>query len=166
MAKKIQFTTNKSGGFKLPPEGTFELQVVDAKFDKVTQDGDLNPMLQLEIVEGPEASSKFRQYYTLNEDRGWVFRDVLDALGVDYEVIESDDPDDDSAAFEFDPDDVLNRYMRAELTHYHNPKNGKTYINLGNLQPSKLGDGADEADEADEEPAAAPPRRRRRTAAG
>lgn len=161
---RLKFRGNKDGGFTLPPEGTYDLQIVSIKADETSNEGDPQVVVQFEIIGGPQAGSKFRQYYTLNEDRSWVFLKLLKAAGVDYSVTEGDGENDDE--FDLDPDELLQCYLRARLTHYHNEAKNKTYINMADEQASKLSDsGSDdtsseaESDGASDEP---PTERRRR----
>lgn len=171
---KLKFRGSKDGGFVLPPEGTFDLQAIEIKDDSTDKDGNQQVVVRWEIAAGPEEGKKFRIYYTMNEERSWVFRRTLDACGVDYLIA---DEDGDDVEFEVDPDDLLHCYMRARIEHFH-ANSGKTYVNLKDEQPSKLSQTpSSDGDEGDEESGSAsdseasdsevldnPPRRRRRRA--
>lgn len=144
---KLKFSANQDG-FTLPPEGTFDFEIIEVKLDQ-DRKGDPQVVTRLEIADGPHEGIRFRQYYTANESRGWVLVNLLKACGVDYEV--TDGEDGEPPEFEFDPDDLLGCYMRAEIVLNRDEQKKKTYINLNNEQASKLS-GADDGAEQEQEP--------------
>lgn len=151
---KLRFRTSKDGGFQLPPEGTFDLQAVEVKADQTDNNGDPQVVVRWEIASGPETGKKFRQYYTLNEDRGFFFQRTLDAAGVDYELIPSEDPE-EGPEIVFDPDDIPGCYIRATIKLNRNEAKGKTYVNLTDEQASAMsGSDDEEEDEGGNEPEA------------
>lgn len=172
---KIRFRANKKGGFKLPPEGTFDLQIVGVS-EGTDREGAPQVIVKFEIADGPHSGSAFRQYYTLNEERSWLFKKLCEVAGLEV-LDQSEDEDDEEGEFDVDIDELNERYIRATIEL--NKKGDKTFVNLRDEQPSKLqaqtdddGEGdADGEDDAQEEegdaeaaPAgqeAAPPRRRR-----
>lgn len=159
---KFKFKSNKDGGFVLPPEGTFDLQIVEAKPD-VSNNGDPQIVIKVEIADGPHEGMAFRQFYTANEERGWALINLLKATGVDYEVVEGDEGE--PAEFEFDPDDLIHAYFRATIELNRNEAKKKTYINLREEQPSTLADDDADEPEANDEPEPAPePQKTRRRA--
>lgn len=138
---KFKFTTNKDGGFVLPPEGTFDLQIVEAKED-VSNAGDPQIVVKVEIADGPHEGMSFRQYYTANEAQGWVLLALLKATGIDYEMVEGTEGE--PAEFGFDVEDLIHSYFRATIELNKNEGKGKTYINLREQQASTLSEGAGE----------------------
>lgn len=167
---KIRFRARKGTGFKLPPEGTHELQIVHVDGSKTSREGDQQVVVQFAIADGPHEGEKFRQYYTLNEERGWVFRALCEAAGLVVENV-NEDEDDEVGEYDLDIDDLNERYLRARV-EINEGKNGKKFVNLRDEEPSKLQQAADADDPepADEDGAASgnsggaeepPPRRRR-----
>lgn len=164
---KFKFQANQDG-FTLPPEGTFDFEIIEVKEDQ-SRDGDPQIVARLEIAEGPHEGVKFRQYYTASESRGWVLVNLLKACGVDYEMTESDDGE--PPEFSFDSDDLLGCYFRAEIVLNRDEAKKKTYINLNGETASTLSNDGEEEEDAPEEeeepeaeaaPEAAPPKRRGR----
>lgn len=162
---KIRFRASKGGDFQLPPEGTFDLQIVEVK-ESTTKAGDPQIVVQFEIAAGEHSGTKFRQYYALTEERAWAFRALCEHAGL---PMEGQDEDGNTAEFEADLEDLLERYIRATVHLNKSSDGARTFVNLRDEQPSKLGGQEDEAED-DEEAApaeeaaqvsAAPPRRRR-----
>lgn len=155
MSEKIRFRASKTGSFKLPPEGTYDLQIVKVETDKTSKDGEPQVVVTFEIADGEQAGLKFKQFYTLNEERGWLFRVLCEVAGLALEN-QNEDPDDDLAEFDMDPDDLLERYIRA--TVLINKVGEKKYVNLRDEQASTF-QGASEGDSDgdEEEPADEPP---------
>ena len=145
---KFKFKANQDGGFTLPPEGTFDLQIIEVKTD-ANKDGEPQIVPRIRIADGPHEDIKFRQYYTANEERGWALVNLLKACGVDYAVSEA--AEGEVPEFEFDPDDLLYAYFRARIELNKNETSGKTYINLKEEQASKLSD--EPTTDADAKPA-------------
>jgi len=150
---KFKFKADKDGGFVLPPEGTFDLQIVEAKPD-TSNNGDPQIVVKVEIADGPHEGMAFRQFYTANEERGWALLAMLKATGIDYEMAEGDEGE--PSEFEFDPDDLIHAYFRATIVLNRNEEKKKTYINLREEQASTLSD-AGEEDEEEDAPADEPP---------
>jgi hypothetical protein len=145
---KIAFKAKKGGDFKLPPEGTYDWIVKDFKDQDPDDDGNPRFFLQLEVAEGEHSGSEVRAYFTLSEERAWTLRPVLESSGIDFDHEEGGEGEPDG--YEFDSDDLIGRYVRASMTHYHNERTKKTYPNFVEWQVSPL-------QEAAEQPTDAPP---------
>ena len=143
---KFKFQTNKDGGFTLPPEGTFDLQIIEVKPDS-SNDGDPQIVVKVEIADGEHEGASFRQYYTANEERGWALLNLLKATGIEYTAGEAEEGE--PAEIEFDPDDLLHAYFRARIELNRNETKKKTYINLREEQASTMSD--DDAPAEDED---------------
>lgn len=142
MGEKFTFRTKKTGGdFKLPPEGTYDFLIKDWKAQDPTDEGAPRFFLQLEIADGPHAGSEIRDYHTLDEKQGWKMRVILEQTGTDFEMDDEDDASNE-ATFTFDPDDVLGRYFRADLTHYKSTNTKKVYPNFNDVRVSPLQEAA------------------------
>jgi hypothetical protein len=156
---KISYKAKKGGNYKLPPEGTYDYEIVGYEMEDPDDGGNPRLFLNLKIADGDQAGAEVRDYHTLNEKMGWKMRNVLQNTGVDYE--ESDGGEGEPYAIEFDPDDLIGRYFRADLTHYKNPNTKKTYPNFGEHQVSPLQEAAQadsgEAPAAEEAPPAEEP---------
>lgn len=159
---KISYKAKKGGDYKLPPEGTYDFEVTGYEMQDPDDEGNVRLFLNLKIADGDQAGGEVRDYHTLSEKRGWIMRGLLQVAGVEYE--ESDGGEGEPFGIEFDPDELIGRFFRADLTHYKNPNTKKTYPNFGEYQVSPLqeaaqGDGsngAEETTEATEETKAAP----------
>lgn len=159
---KIQFQAKKGGDFKLPPEGTYDFEIIDWKEEKADDEGNFRLYLQLKVADGDHAGSEVRDYHTLSAERGFTFRNVLMATGVDYNE-EGGGEDGSPYSIECDPDELIGRYFQADLTHYKNERTKKTYPNFNEVRVSPFqqaanGESAEES--AADEPAteAAPPK--------
>jgi hypothetical protein len=155
MAKLI-FKGKEGGEFELITPGIYEFQIIKAV---MTQDKDGNPQMQcdFEIAEGDLVGKKVPQWFGAEEKRGWVIRNLLDATNTPYDTLEEGD-DNNAPTLEFDTDDLLQKFVRAELTHYDNKAKGKVYHNLGKWEASPLqaaAEGTQEQAPTPEEPKAA-----------
>ena len=162
---KIQYKANKGSGFKMPPAGTYDFEIVDVKDEKPDNDGNMRIYLQLKIAEGDQQGSDVRMYCTLSAERGWMLRNVLQACLVDYE--ENDGGEGEPYEVSFDTDDLIGRFFRADLTIYTNPNTGKKSPNFNEIQVSPLQEQASGgAAEEPAEPEPAKPTQAAKPAAG
>ncbi len=139
-------------GYTPIPDGTYLLEIEKVDPNKVSKTTKV-PQMQVtcKVVEGPYIGKTATIWAQLAGKGAWVTRAILDATGVDYEVIESDDVDEEGNKlndYSFDTDDLPGTSMYADtfIDEYEGNKNNK----WKNFK-------AVEADEApkDEKPAAA-----------
>jgi hypothetical protein len=133
---KFVFKKKEGGEFELITPGVYDLMVVKAE---IVAGRDDEPQLaaEFEIAEGPEAGKKIPQWFGSSDKRGWVIGAILDAANVPYEVLEEGD-DNNPPTISFDTEDLLGRYVRADLTHFYNEKKDQTYHNLKKWEASPL----------------------------
>lgn len=175
MAGKIKFRSKEGGGdFTLVPAGTYDLQIVSIDPDATGKDGEPQVKIEFEIAGGTDYDGvKIPKWIGLDDKWGWQLRLICEAAGVDFEEIEEEEVGGKVVkTLEFDPDELLQRYVRAEVDHWTNDKKKQTYHNLKEFAPSPLQAQAD--GNASTAPASAPasapsngdpPRRRPRPAA-
>lgn len=133
---KLVFKGKEQGEFELITPGIYEFQIVKAD---ITQDkaGEQQAHCEFEIAEGDMTGKKVPQWFGADEKRGWVLRNLLDATNTPYTVLEEGD-ENNAPTLDMDTDDLLQKFVRAELSHYENKNTGKTYHNLGKWEASPL----------------------------
>lgn len=133
---KLTFKGKEGGDFELITPGVYEFMIVKAE---ITEDRDHNPQLhcEFEIVDGPETSKKIPQWFGTTDKRGWAIRNLCDATNTTYDIVEEGEGD-NPPVLDMETDDLLQKYVRAELTHFKNQNTGKTYHNLGKFELSPL----------------------------
>jgi len=156
---KLSFKLKEGSGFQIPPEGVYDYQITEVSTD-TDKEGSPQVVCQLTIVGTESDGMAFKQYYTLNEKRGWLLLKLLDVTGVEYTKVEAEE-DGELPELTFDPDDLLYAFFQAELIVNRDEAKKKDYINLRNEQASTLSDedaseGADEGDEPAAEAAPEP----------
>lgn len=140
---RINFNTSTKGGggFSLPPEGTYDFEIIEVVEQDADDEGSPRLYLQLKVADGDQEGAEVRDYHTLSPKRAWTMRNVLNATGAPYDLMDEDE-DEETATFDFDTDDLLGRYFRADLTHYRNEAKKRTYPNFSEVQVSPLQEAA------------------------
>lgn len=148
---KFVFKKKEGGEFELITPGHYDLMIVKAE---IAAGRDDEPQLatEFEIAEGPEAGKKIPQWFGSSDKRGWVIGAICDAANVPYEVLEEGD-ENNPPTISFDTEDLIGRYVRAELTHYYNKDKDQTYHNLKKWEPSPLQAAAEGTAPAGDKPA-------------
>lgn len=173
---KIKFRATQGGGeFTVIPEGTYDFQITKVDTDLVSKKGDPQIKLTLEIAnEGDYLGQRIPVFLTVDDSFGWVIKQVADAAGVEYEEVEDgqDENGKPVTVIDLDADNLLLRFVRADVSHYKPPANPtKTYHNVRQFVVSSLQAAADKdvgeeaADgeaPAEDQPAEAAPAGRRR----
>lgn len=148
---KLVFKGKEGGDFELITPGIYEFQIVSAV---TTQDKNGNPQLkaEFEIAEGDLTGKKVPQWMGSGDERGWVIRNLLDATNTPYEIEDEGDKNNPPTC-SFDTDDLLQKFVRAELTHWYNEAKQKTYHNLTKFEASPLQAAAEGSSSAEDKPA-------------
>lgn len=162
---KIKFRAKEGGGdFTLVPQGTYECQIVDVEYEGLTsKDGEPQIKITFEIGGGSDYSGqKIPQWLTMNDKFGWKLDQLVEASGIEYEVVGEETGSDGKKIRElsFDPDDLLQTWVQIELSHWTSKKDNKTYHQVDKYLVSTVGAESEESEApppAGSDEAAAPP---------
>jgi hypothetical protein len=123
MANPIRFTAGNTD-FTPLPEGTYDCKILS--FEQTTSStGNPQLAIKLEIVDGPLKQRQPMVWYSLTPKAGWKMKKLLEELAINYADQGVDD--DGFAQLEFDPDDLVGRVVRYDVTQreYNNRKNNQ-----------------------------------------
>ena len=147
---KIQFKGKEGGSFTLITPGDYDFQIESCEMVDSKKDVDQVKVV-LKIVDGPFANESLPKWIGLDDKQGWVLRQLLDATGTPYALGEA--AEGEVPTCDFDTDDLLQRYVKATITHFFHKEKQKTYHNVDGFKASTYQQAAEGSENAKAPPA-------------
>lgn len=125
---RIEITGGEST-YTLLPDGTYDMQIDEAKITQAKSSGNNQLQLSCHVVGGPYEGKKATVFYALVEKSGWKTKALLEAVGIDYDQEETA-LEDGKPGFKlgFDSDDLLMGFVRYNVgTRQHEGKDRNAF---------------------------------------